>query len=276
MSGFLERTFQLSKGVGPFRERELWARGLERWDQFEAAAAKGTVMSPRLDAETVGRIAEARAALAAGDVPRLAALVPPREHWRLYPHFVDQTVFFDIEADGDEQPTVVGLMDRAGVATFRRGHTLQGLPERLAASPIWVTFNGAAFDVPTLRKAFAEGGFPEAIAHVDLRFLVRRVGLKGGLKGIEEALQLDRPPHLKGVRGLDAVHLWRLWNAHRDVKALRVLVEYNLYDAINLRSVLEWCLWRLAEESAWHLERRPRFERGEVLYDVSKLLLALP
>ncbi|MDX2014502.1 MAG: ribonuclease H-like domain-containing protein [Myxococcaceae bacterium] len=276
MSGFLERTFQLSKGVGPFRERDLWARGLETWAQFEAAAEKGIVMSTRLDAETRERIDDAKAALERRDVPRLAALVPPKEHWRLYPHFVDQAAFFDIEADGEHVPTVVGIMDRHGVASFRRGHSLAQLPARLAESAIWVTFNGAVFDVPALQKAFEGQPFPMPAAHVDLRFLVRRIGLKGGLKGVEEALSLHRPAHLKGVKGLDAIHLWRLWNDHRDVKALRVLVEYNLYDAVNLRAVLEWCMWRLAEQAAWQLERRPVFERGEVLYDVSKLVLSLP
>lgn len=274
MSGFLERTFQLSKGVGPYRERDLWARGYETWEQFEAGAAKEIVMSKTIDDATLEKIAQARAALAKKDLATLAGLVSPKEHWRLYPHFVDQAAFFDIEADGDNVPTVVGVMDREGVASFQRGSTLDQLPARLAKSPIWVTFNGAVFDVPVLETAFADQGFPKPLVHVDLRFLVRRTGLKGGLKGIEEELKLHRPPHLKGVKGFDAIRLWREWTERRDVTALRILLEYNLYDAINLRSVLEWCQWRIAEQLAWQLERRPIFERGEVLYDVSRLVLA--
>ncbi|MBL8940418.1 MAG: ribonuclease H-like domain-containing protein [Archangium sp.] len=274
MSGFLERTFQLSKGVGPYRERELWAQGLETWEQFEAAAAKGVVMSKSIDAATLERISEARGALAKKDLATLAALVSPKEHWRLYPHFVDQAAFFDIEADGDNVPTVVGVMDREGVVSFERGKTLHELPARLARSPIWVTFNGAVFDVPVLEKAFENVEFPRPLVHIDLRFLVRRTGLKGGLKGIEEALKLHRPPHLKGVKGFDAIRLWREWTEQKNVTALRILLEYNLYDAINLRSVLEWCQWRMTEQFAWQLERRPIFERGEVLYDVTRLVLA--
>jgi len=273
MSGFLERTFQLSKGVGPYRERDLWARGYETWDQFEAAASTGIVMSKTIDESTLSSIAQARMALAKHDLATLASLVPPREHWRLYPHFVEQAAFFDIEADNNNMPTVVGVMDRQGVATFRRGWSLNELPGRLAQSPIWVTFNGAVFDVPVLEKAFEETGFPKPLVHVDLRFLVRRTGLKGGLKGIEEDLKLHRPPHLKGVKGFDAIRLWREWNEQRDLTALRILLEYNLYDAINLRSVLEWCQWRLADQYAWQLERRPIFERGEILYDVTKLVM---
>lgn len=271
---FLPRTFQLTKGVGPWRERDLWARGIATWDDFERAAAQDVVMSTRLDAELLDAIPRARAALAAKDLATLAALVPAREHWRLYGHFVEKASFFDIEADGDNVPTVVGVMDGAGVATFRRGHSLQQVPERLGASPIWVTFNGAVFDVPALRTAF-DGSFPEPLVHVDLRFLIRHAKLKGGLKGVEESLGLHRPPHLRGVKGFDAIRLWREWNATGSRDALRILVEYNLYDAINLRSVLEWTAWRVAELNAWDVERRPIFERGDVLYDVSRILLAL-
>jgi uncharacterized protein YprB with RNaseH-like and TPR domain len=271
---FLPRTFQLTAGVGPWREKDLWARGLSTWDEFEDAARRGVVMSARLDRELLEAVEQGRQALAAGDLPALAKLVSPREHWRLYGHFPEAAAFFDIEADGDHTPTVVGVMDAEGVATFRRGHSLEALPERLSRAPLWVTFNGGSYDVPALRKHFQ--AFPEPVVHVDLRFLVRRARLKGGLKAVERALGLDRPPHLEGLRGLDAIRLWREWNARRDLKALRILVEYNLYDAINLRSLLEWTAWRIAEQAAWDVQRRPHFQRGDVLYDVSRLVLALP
>jgi hypothetical protein len=275
---FLERTFQLTKGVGPWRERDLWARELATWSDFEAAAAQDVVMNERLDRELLEAIVHGRAALKRRSLAELAALVPAREHWRLYGHFVDEAAFFDIEADGDEVPTVVGVMDREGVATFRRGHSLSQLPARLAKSPLWVTFNGSVFDVPTLQRAFKSDdvAFPRPLVHLDLRFLIRHAKLKGGLKGVEETIGLGRPPHLKGVKGLDAIRLWREWNETKNKTALRLLVEYNLYDAINLRSVLEWTLWRSAELNAWsNLEKKPIFERGDVLYDVSRLVLSL-
>lgn len=271
---YLERTFQLTKGVGPWRERDLWARNLETWDSFEAAAKQGVVMAERLDRELLEAIARGRDALKRRSLVDLAALLPPREHWRLYGHFVDEAAFFDIEADAEDEPTVVGVMDREGVATFRRGHSLQQLPARLAKSPIWVTFNGSVYDVPALKKVFE--GFPAPVVHIDLRFLIRHAKLKGGLKGVEETIGLGRPPHLKGLKGLDAIRLWREWNYNKEIKGLRLLTEYNLYDAINLRSVLEWTLWRIAELNAWTgIEKTPIFERGDVLYDVSRLILSI-
>jgi uncharacterized protein len=271
---FLPRTFQLSRGVGPWREKDLWARELATWEDFERAAAGGVVMSARLDRELLLGIERARRALEARDLPALAALVPAREHWRLYGHFPDAAAFLDIEADAEASPTVVGVLDRAGVASFRRGHSLEGVPERLAASPLWVTFNGGAYDLPALGRHFER--FPVAPVHVDLRFLIRRARLEGGLKAVERELGLGRPPHLEGVRGLDAIRLWREWTHHQELGALRLLVEYNLYDAINLRSVLEWTAWRLAEQYAWAVQRGPIFQRGDVLYDVSRLVLAQP
>jgi len=271
-AGFVERTFQLISGVGGWRERDLWARGIANWSDFEAAAKQGVVMSTKLDGPLLERIAEAQVALEARDLAALARLVPAREHWRLYPDFSEQAAFFDIEADGENVPTVVGVMDRAGLASFRRNRTMHLVPARLEQSPIWVTFNGAVFDVPVLRHTFET--FPSPLVHLDLRFLVRRTHLKGGLKGIEEALHLHRPPHLKGLKGFDAIRLWREWTFNHRLDALRILIEYNLFDAINLRSVLEWTMWRCADLYAWDVERRPIFERGDVQYDLSRLVLA--
>jgi uncharacterized protein YprB with RNaseH-like and TPR domain len=267
------RTFQLSKGVGPWREKDLWARGILTWDDFEAAAGKGTVMSKRLDVETLERISQAREALRQGDLAKLAGWIPAREHWRLYPRFAQQAAFFDLEADGENQITVGGVMDRDGVATFIRGKSLQQLPKRLGQSAIWVTFNGAVFDVPVLKHHFED--LPRPLVHLDLKVVLRKTRQTGGLKDIEERLGLGRPPHLKGVRGMDAIRLWREFNFSKDPAALRFLVEYNLYDAINLRTLLDWSVNEISLTNVWNLDPLPVFGRGDVLYDLSRLLLAL-
>ncbi len=267
----IERTFQLVKGVGPWREKDIWARGFPDWAAFEKAGE--IVASEGIDAELKAAIAKARGA----SLAELAEMIPEREHWRLYPHYVEQAAFLDLEADGDEQITVGGVMDGAGVATFIRDfegpRALQQLATRLAQSPVWVTFNGGTFDIPVLRRHFPELKPP--LVHIDLRFLVRRVRLKGGLKEVEENLGLHRPPHLKGIRGFDAIRLWREWLTTKNPDALRILVEYNLYDAINLRALVDLCIARAAEQLAWDEPFRAPFERGDVLYDVSKLLLEL-
>ena len=114
---------------------------------------------------------------------------------------------------------------------------MEALPAALARRRIWVTFNGSCFDVPVLKQHHPELKDPPL--HLDLRFIGRRVGLTGGLKSIEDELSLGRPLHLRGVGGWDAVLLWRAYRAHGEIEALRFLVEYNLYDAFNLRTLMD-------------------------------------
>ena len=62
---------------------------------------------------------------------------------------------------------------------------------------------------------------------------------------------------------------------HRDGRRWHWIDDSYPANAINLRSVLEWTLRRIAELNAWPgIEKTPIFERGDVLYDVSRLVLA--
>ncbi len=270
----IRRTFQLVPGLGPWREKDLWARGITTWDAFPGAG-EGVCLSRKLDDRARARIGLAREALARRDLATLAGLVPPREHWRLYPEFEREAVFFDIEADGvpDQAPTVVSLFHAGGLEVFIEGRNLRELPEALAAHPLWVTFNGSCYDVPVLKKHF--GSLPSPAAHVDLRFLCRRLRLPGGLKGIEDELGFSRPAHLRGVDGWDAILLWRAYRLKGNLEALRFLVEYNLYDSVNLKSLLDVAYNRAVEDLACDVPRRTVFERGEVLYDITQRVLAL-
>ncbi len=272
--GPLERTFQLHRGIGPWRERDLWARGIDSWGTFLRQAQQGTVTSAKLDLVLSAAIALAQKSIAEGNLEAIAALLPAREQWRLYPHFPESAAFIDIEADGDQQITVVGVFDAQGPATFIRGRNLAQAVPRLQNSALWVTFNGAVFDIPVLKRHFPHLRVPPA--HVDLRFLCQKLKLKGGLKTLEKQLGLTRPGHLQGINGFEAIRLWREFTINKRLDALRVLVEYNLYDCINLRTLLEHSIARLSEALAWEDQgHQPIFERGEVLYDVSRLLLSL-
>jgi uncharacterized protein len=271
----LRRTFQHIPGVGPFREKDLWARGISTWDDFPSADDGEVIISRDRDPVARQKLAMIKSALAQRDLVALAGLLPPREHWRLYPEFSDEVVFFDIETDGADslKPTVVGLFDREGLKTFIEGRNLLDLPRELAKSPIWVSFNGSVFDVPVLKAACDE--LPTPTAHIDLRFLCQKVGWKGGLKEIETKLGARRPDHLRGVNGNDAVILWRTYQAKGEIDALRRLVEYNLYDAFQLRTVLDHAYNRAVELLACDVPRLSPFQRGDILYDLSRLLLAI-
>ncbi len=272
----LQRTFQHIPGVGPWREKDLWSRGIRTWDDFPAAGT-GVAISRKTDDIARARIEEAREALARKDLRKLAELLPPREHWRLYPPFHDDAVYFDIETDGKDAqaPTVVSLFDSRGLHVFIQGRNMDALPEAMAERRLWVTFNGSCFDVPVLRDYFGPGRFPVPDAHIDLRFVTRRLGIGGGLKEIEGKIGAERPHHLKGVNGYDAVLLWRAYLRRGDVEALRFLVEYNLYDSFQLRTLMDFSYNRGADELNQDVPRLSVFDRGDVLYDVSKIILDL-
>jgi len=269
----IRRTFQLLPSVGPWRERDLWARGIESWDDFPAEGT-GVGISKRIDGAARAKIRECRAALDERDLAELARLLPPREHWRLYADFAQEAAFFDVEAEGVtvQRPSVVSVFDSSGLGVFVRGRNLEDLPGRLSRSRFWITFNGSCFDLPILSASFETLERPAV--HLDLRSLARRLRLGGGLKEIEERLGIGRPPHLKGLNGLDAIALWRTYERENAIDALRFLVEYNLYDAFQLRSLADILYNRAAARLAFD-ERVPVFDRGELLYDVSKLLLNL-
>jgi len=269
----IRRTFQLVPGIGPWREKDLWARGFETWEAVRAGG--DAALGARLHAELRAGIERAEAALDCGDLETLVRMVPAREHWRLWPLVADEALCLDIEADGvgeRQRPTVAGCLDVDALATFVSGRNLDALPGRLAGRRVWVTFNGASFDLPVLRHAFPE--LPEPVFHLDLKPLCRRIGLGGGLKSAEDRLGVARPPHLRGRSGMDAVLLWRAYHATGDVEALRFLVEYNLYDAFQLRAVADHAFNRAAERLHWPDRVQP-WDRGVVLYDLSRLLLAL-
>lgn len=266
----IRSTFQLSPGIGPYRERQLWQAGVRRWDELPPAPA--TVLSPRLDGRLRAAVAAARDALAAGDAAGLARMLPRRERWRLLPAFPAETAYLDVETDGEGALTVVGLLDARGPRLLVRGRDLERFPEEAAGWKLLVTFNGLSFDAPLLERAFP--GWRAPLAHVDLRHLYARLRLPGGLKWLEQETGVGRPPHVAALRGADAV---RLWEAHLrgEEGALRRLCEYNAYDVVNLPELAARGYNRLVERLSLPAAPMAVPGRGDWLYDVTKALLAL-
>jgi len=266
----IRSTFQLAPGLGPYLERTLWAQGIAGWDDLPAAPAR--VLSPRLDERLRQGVDRAREALAAGDAEGLAALLPRRERWRLLPAFQAEAAYLDVETDGEGRLTLVGLLDAAGPRILLRGRDLEAFPERAAGWKLLVTFNGLSFDAPLLRRAFPRWKPP--LAHLDLRHLFARLGLSGGLKRLEQETGVGRPDHLLGLSGADAA---RLWDAHQagEPGALRLLAEYNAYDVVNLRALAALGYNRMVERHLLPARPLPVPQRGELLYDLSRALLAL-
>lgn len=258
-AGLLRATFLHLPGIGPATEAELWRQGVTTWGQFrevESLAGVSSERRQRLERE----IRAAEEALAARNAAWFARRLPPSEHWRLYPEFRNLTAFLDIETTGLSPyqgiVTVVAVHTPGTTRSFVADDNLEELPAYLKRFQLLVTFNGTLFDVPFLEHRFPQLLVPPA--HIDLRFVLRRLGLTGGLKRIEQELGLGDRTGVEGVNGLDAV---RLWEAYRrgNPAALERLVQYNRADTVNLEPLLDFAVGELGRRLLpSEVERAPR------------------
>ncbi len=232
-------TFIHLPGIGTVRERALWERRIFDWDCFLTAVEDGRLRDGVYES-AAPVVRQSVEAAARRDARFFDALLPRRETWRLYPNFVDQALFLDIETTGlsahYDQVTTIGALGDGKPALFVNGVNLDQFPAYVARFPLLVTFNGSQFDVPFLRAHFPDARLDQA--HIDLRFVLGSLGYRGGLKAVERTLGLARDPAIQGVDGFEAV---RLWHRHRrgDRAALMKLALYNLTDVVNMVELVE-------------------------------------
>jgi hypothetical protein len=245
----LQATFVLLKGIGESTERRLWESGVGDWSAFRSRASLpgiAPLRKPLYDEE----LATAAEHLERGNARYFSRRLKPRDHWRLFEAFGTRAVFLDIETTGSPpaygEVTVVGLYGNGVMTTLVRHDSLteEHLSAELSRYELLVTFCGSIFDLPYLRAKFPRLTLDQP--HIDLCFAAKRVGLRGGLKRIEEALGLERAPELQGLDGWDAV---RLWQASRrgSREALDLLIGYNEADTRNLLPLAQIVCARLAE-----------------------------
>ena len=114
------------------------------------------------------------------------------------------------------------------------GQNLEAFQDDIRDFKLLVTYNGRAFDAPFIEREM-QIRLPRA--HIDLRFLLRRVGLTGGLKRCEKALGLGRD-ELDGVDGYFAVLLWKRYQDSGEKNVLETLLAYNAEDVLSLPPLL--------------------------------------
>ena len=137
--------------------------------------------------------------------------------------------------------TVIGLYrPDLGASVYIDGFNLERFPDAIADVDILVTFNGNTFDLPFLRRLFPDASLPPA--SIDLRWLSREIGLKGGLKEVERKIGIFRHASVYQFSGAEAVYLWRKYLNQDNPEALELLVRYNLEDTINLHRLLVHCI----------------------------------
>lgn len=233
----LESTFIHIEGIGAKTEQKLWSAGALTWADYTDCAESlrlSALQRLRLDE----MVAESLRRLEARDYAWFAENLPQREHWRAYPVFQDRIAFLDIETNGGLSPydlTLVGMYDGTEMRQFVRGINLADFPDAMRDRALIVTFFGTGFDLPFLRRAY-NMDFPQL--HIDLCFLLKRLGYSGGLKLVERELGIARSEETDGLSGWDAVRLWREWRAGRR-RSLETLLAYNREDVLNMQTLLD-------------------------------------
>ena len=97
-----------------------------------------------------------------------------------------------------------------------------------------MTYNGKCFDVPFIERYF---NIRLNHAHIDLRYILHSLGFRGGLKGVERQLGLDRGD-LRDIDGYFAVLLWNEYVKSGNPGALETLLAYNVQDTVTLENLL--------------------------------------
>ncbi len=229
----LKHSFIHLPGIDSSTEESLWERGIETWDDL-ASDEIGQ------DPDVAAAIEESSAEFERRNAAYFSDRMPAHEAWRLYPDFIEETVFLDIETTelgGDAFTTICGVLDTSGFSAFTRGDEMDLLTDYLDQFKLIVTFNGRSFDVPFLRKELGPRVLKNA-AHMDLMYVLRRLGLKGGLKKIEQSLGVGRPSALSTLDGRDAISLWHMAE-EGESEALDTLIRYNAEDVLVLPRLAE-------------------------------------
>ncbi len=234
----IESSFCLLSGVGTTTERRLWRNGIVTWQNFLSSASIegiGRTRKALYDAS----VREAQEHRAQEDARYFGVRLRPRDQWRLHEWLRARSVYLDIETDSFGQITVIGLYGQGRFTALVRGESLERrrLHDELAQYDLLVTFCGTSFDLPMLLRHFPD--LPLDQPHIDLCFLGRQLGFRGGLKAIEAQLGVARSPGLEGLTGRDAIHLWNRWRHSRDDHARTRLLEYNKADCVNLEPLAD-------------------------------------
>jgi len=147
-------------------------------------------------------------------------------------------VYLDIETTGLEswsnEITTITLYDGNLLTYYVNGQNLNDFMDDINKYKVIVTYSGKTFDVPFIENYF---GIKLNHAHIDLRYILGSLGYKGGLKGCEAKLEIDRGD-LAGIDGFFAVLLWHDYKRNGDQKALEALLAYNIQDTITLENLM--------------------------------------
>jgi uncharacterized protein YprB with RNaseH-like and TPR domain len=232
----IRNTFCHIQRIGTVTETKLWNSGIHDWDQFNQSPE--IPLSKKKVASILPVLEESSKQLDLGNPHYFIQHLPVNQYWRLFPHFRGAIAYVDIETTGLEnwcnEITTIALYDGQTVYTYVNGQNLNDFMRDIKRYKIIVTYNGRCFDVPFIKQYF---GIQLNHVHIDLRYVLKSLGLSGGLKGCERQLGIDRGD-LSDIDGYYAVILWQKYKRTGNENTLKMLLDYNSADARNLETLL--------------------------------------
>ena len=233
----IKNTFSILNGIGERLEKRLWRNGILTWEDFINSPDLAFI-SPNKKGLFDSRLSLALRELAIGNAGYFAETVKRREHWRLFDVFKGEAACLDIETNGlmpesGGYTTLVGIYDGFDYKCFLKNVNLNGqnLKRELSGYKYLITFYGAVFDIPFLKRSMPDLNFN--ILHFDICFGSRKLGFRNGLKKLETNLGIERHEAVRGMNGYDAVKLWE-YARQGSREALDLLKIYNREDTVNL------------------------------------------
>lgn len=227
----LEHTFSHITGIGPKIEQNLWSAGIASWQDWKLPAP--VRISANSCKEASLTLEASYAALTNNDPAFFTSRLLANESWRIFSDFRNSIAYLDIETTGLDdfaEITTIALYDGENIYTYVNGINLDDFQDDIQKYKVIVSYNGKSFDVPFIERYFR---IKLNHAQIDLRYILAKLGFKGGLKGCEKQLGLDRG-NLDGVDGYFAVMLWQEYKRSGSEKALETLLAYNIEDTVNL------------------------------------------
>ena len=226
------------------KERALWDEGILTWAEYKAQSK-----NPAFLDDCVHHLEHRNPAF-------FAEHLKSDQHWRLFGDFQDSVAYVDIETTGldkgHDEITTIALYDGTAVKTYVNGRNLEAFKSDIQDYKLLVTFNGKTFDAPFIRRYF-NIELPQA--HIDLRYVMKRLGYAGGLKEVERRLGIDRGD-LRSVNGFFAVKLWHEFKRKKNESALETLLAYNCADVINLEQLMVMAYNANIKDTPFDLKRQ--------------------
>jgi uncharacterized protein YprB with RNaseH-like and TPR domain len=227
----LQHTFSHIPGIGPKIEKNLWSAGILSWQDWSTPLP--VRISASSSSEAPVTIDASKQALKNNQPSFFTSRLAASESWRIFSDFRESIAYIDIETTGLDdfaEITTIVLYDGQSIHTYINGQNLDDFVDDIEKYQVIVSYNGKSFDVPFIERYFR---IKLHHAQIDLRYILAKLGFKGGLKGCEKQLGLSRGD-LDGVDGYFAVLLWQMYQQTGEERALETLLAYNIEDTVNL------------------------------------------